>query len=227
MAIGMIDRSCFEQALETLRGAAFAFKCATKITTATDVDIQIVSNRLEYAYHCVAEPQISEKRAAIQVISQDKAICFAQSDLNAEIPMIPVVRIEANDSSSFGDQEHGSTTAIIIYNMAVASFCQSQCEKRANHASRLYRSAIELLGLCHQLLQAVLDEANCDNYLSMPLEIGLSSLSLKVLFHALKALGGSNDATISGLVEAHARLNFVARTSNSLLSFTDMAAAAA
>ena len=192
MAIAMANRFCYDQALETLRGAAFAMKCATPHSTgASDSTLRTISNRLLHAYDWVSQPQVSPRRVPIRVIPPDEAIRFAHFHLHTNLPVMFMVRIEPHDltSTNDDDQEYDLSTAIVLYNISVALLCKAKIENQPDRAIDFYMNAFDLLGTCHWLLHRLLDNAGRDKYLEMPSEIGISSTVLRVVFQTLKTFG--------------------------------------
>jgi hypothetical protein len=229
MAISMANRCCYDQALETLRGAAFAMKCVTPHSTgANETALQIISNRLLNAYHCQSQTQIPTLRAPVCLISQDETIRFANVHMNTSFPALFLVRIELNDlTSNYNELDLGLPTAIVLYNISVVLLLKAQTETQADQAISFYKNAIDLLGICHRLLHALLDEAGIDHCLGMPSEIGMASTVLKVVFQTLKSFGSVDESTSNVLAAAHSRLCVLADAMQAIFAFCAPAAAAA
>ena len=227
MAIGMIERACYQQATETLRcGAVALHTLATEIKSgSTAVAKQsnskqmAIQTMLEQAHRNAANPEVACCRVSTEVISHDAALSSADRDLRTDHSSYLLIRIETTDTFP-GTSDYSLVSGILLYNLAIVSLCQAKTERWIDRALKYHDTAITFLKYSHSLFNAMLYEA-CLSPLTRSSEIGISAIVLHSLVQSLEAIGRFNEAMYCA--HHYSRLRSVA---NALRHFQSLPSAA-
>lgn len=227
MAIGMIERACYQQATETLKCGAVALQTLAADIKSGSVTVakqrsskqMAIQGMLEQAYRNAANPEVAFCRVSTEVISHDAALGSADRDLRKDHSTYLLIRIETTDTFPV-TSDYSLISGILLYNLAIASLCQAKTERWIDRALKYHDTAITFLRYSHSLFNAMLYEA-CLSPLTRASEIGISAIVLHSLVVSLEAIGRFNEATYCA--HHYSRLRSVA---NALRNFQSLPSAA-
>lgn len=226
MAVRMMERCCYKQAFNTLEDAALLLQnvSSTETEDRDHVQQQHLRSTLERAQKRVLSPEKSLRYIPLRVLSHCKIIAPLSSAVFNHLSPRTVllrnyycfVRFDVdNDTSLLDREEFELPTACIIYNLAVASLCQAQCERISvsqgalfsEEAHRLRQKAIHLLTYAQSFLETLIAKEENDIFACLEAQsfdgmssltscpalsqsfIGLSALVLLTLIPSLEGCG--------------------------------------
>jgi len=232
MAVRMMEQCCYKQALNTLEDSAFLLQNVSSSPTKDrdHIEQQHLRLPLERAQKRLASPEKSLRYIPLRILSHCKiAAPLSSAVFNHLSPRTVLlrnyycfIRFDVDlDASLLDHEEFELPTACILYNLAVASLCQAQCERDSvsqgelfsEEAHRLGQKAIHVLKYAQSFLETIianeekdifdcLETQSIDGMSSMsPCPalsesfIGLSALVLLTLIQSLEGCGQFKQAT--------------------------------
>ena len=164
IGVSLLERSCYTQALETLRDALFTLKYGLNATD--DIDCaepcHEVAEKLQRATHRLMNPEPQQGSIQIDFISSE---CLAAKALNAlkrgpsshEACAIRIDTCNHETLASYPTVE----TAILLHNFAISYLCLAS----APHFTRPghLKGAMTLLAASYNVLQTYRHECACDS----------------------------------------------------------------
>lgn len=205
MAVAMMERSCYEQAFETIKDAALTMQLLYTIEplvrssmisseqTPYQHDIQ---TKLQRAYHRAANPVLSAISSKVRVVSDDAAFNSANIGLKGLQTLSgsshrmkqTAILISSDHLGLLDRQDFALTISIILFNVSTASQCFALNIGSGILAIMLHREAMNLLLACRDILDVLLLE-NMGNLISMQQVVFIASFVLKALVQALRMCG--------------------------------------
>ena len=204
----MMERSCYGQAVKTLRDAAIVVRlaCAAAQSIEATSNTQTIQAKITDAYRRAARPMPSVPVTHLKIVSENAA--FDNSLFSSIIQQECchektsdetshwLFRISDHDLCLFDDQAFELCTVLILFNFSVASTCCTFSSNRNGTATRnLRHDAATVLLLCQDLL-ASLYQSNMDKPFMMHQLSFIASLVLQELVFALKAIGKHEEAIL-------------------------------
>lgn len=213
MAIAMMERSCCEQAFETLRDATVVMKQALRDDNISETSadqqgrhldaLQTIYTKLEQAYRRAAKPIPSKNTFNIRVLSDEANFDMAlllplsqpQRDTQGRQDAFhPLIRINTDEHLQPTDKSVVDLiTTIILFNLAVVSLCHPRNGVKRSSAKKRRADAISILNVCRELLTSLYHEHAENPILRRTISV-VTAVALYELVQALHACERTQEA---------------------------------
>lgn len=204
MAVTMLERGCYRQGFETLKGAVKAAKMINQPVESyesnTILHLPYIVNSLRRANHRTAQPEIPLDRVPVHVIDLAHADLLsswnwnkAATDKGPNYFTYSIIRIDA-EAINFGNEDQDLLMAVILSNFAVSCLCRvGKSNKDAISSNgETEDRAIKTLTLSANLLCTIFDSCE-DEVITFQVLIA-SGAVLTTLARALENRGRSEEA---------------------------------
>ena len=219
IAVTMLERGCYKQGFETLKGAVKAAKMISQPIeshdTSTTLHLPSIVNSLRRANHRNALPAISLGQAPLHVVDLTQADLLF-SNLNNTRDKEPshftysIIRLDS-EAINFGNEDQDLLMAVILSNFTVSCLCRFEKSNKEEISSNgeTQDRAIKTLTLSANLLCTIFDSSE-DEVITLQVLI-TSGAVLTTLARVLENRGRSEEA--KGCLETASNLEDMARRS--------------
>jgi len=211
MATSMIEHGCYQQAVDTMKDAAVAMQTLAapeeeKSEWQRQQPREMIKRMLDNAQYCKANPAVANHYVQVRVVSHD--VAFRQAHLYLEKCHLVhcMIRIEAQELF-LDEQDLHLPSAIILYNLALACFCQAKNDLTLEQAVKHQSNAITFLRYSLLLLKRRLETERVIT-LNLSSEVGVAVMVLQELVISLVVTGQMDDTVMCS--REHADLSWTA-----------------
>jgi len=199
MATTMMERGCYEQAFETLKGTVMSLQ------TATDADMDevlrngrdVVRQKLKEAIHRATNPEPFFLPTGV-IFPAINIVWHDDPSFHLNPSAFTFVRIQEYDASLLDPSSLNLLTAIVLHNFALASFCLRHCGGGSDAIRPQIQSdhdAIVILHLARHLLEdSAAAESRHDESSRFAQVIVMTAVVLSTLIQSLEAMGHKDEA---------------------------------